>query len=185
MSMPEANNTIVTFQANDITRPACRCVLKGPMDIRPLTARYAVSPQIDPEDVPAIAAAGFTTLINNRPCSEIPPSHQADVMAQAAEAAGLKYVVLPIVHSSLGPDLAKAQAEACDASDGPVFAYCASGTRCTIVWAMAQAMGETMGQKVCETGTPDADIIVNAASAQGYDLTAMHGQLQALANAQS
>ncbi len=152
------------------------------MDIRPLTTRYAVSPQINPEDLPAIAAAGFKTVINNRPCSEIPPSHQTDVMAEAAAAAGLNYVVLPIVHSSLGPDLAKAQAQACESAEGPVLAYCASGTRCTIVWAMAQAMGETMGQAICETETPDADTIVNAAAAQGYDIGMLHGQLAALSN---
>lgn len=152
------------------------------MDIRPLTDRYAVSPQIDPEDLPAIAAAGFTTLINNRPCAEIPPSHQKDAIAAAAEAVGMEYVVLPIVHSALGPDLAKAQADACRDASGPVLAYCASGTRCTIVWAMAQAMGETMGQAVSETGAPDTDVIVNVAAAQGYDLGALHGQLKALTN---
>ena len=68
------------------------------MDIRPLTPDYAVSPQVDPEDFAAIAAAGYTTVINNRPCEEIPPSHQADVMRDAAEAAGLTFVVLPLTH---------------------------------------------------------------------------------------
>lgn len=155
------------------------------MDIRPLTDRYAVSPQINPEDVPAIAAAGFTTLINNRPCAEIPPSHQSDVMQKAAEAAGLAYVALPIVHSELGPDLAKAQAEACAAADGPVFAYCASGTRCTIVWAMGQAMGADMGRAVCADGEPDAETIIAAANAQGYDISMMQGQLAALASGDS
>ena len=151
------------------------------MDIRPLTDRYAVSPQIDPEDLPAIAAAGFTTLINNRPCEEIPPSHQKDVMAAAAEAAGLAYVVLPIVHSAINADLAKAQADACSAADGPVLAYCASGTRCTIVWAMAQAMGETLGQAVSDVSAPDVDAIVSTAANQGYDLGQMLAQLKALA----
>lgn len=152
------------------------------MDIRPLTDRYAVSPQINPEDLPAIAAAGFKTVINNRPCAEIPPSHQTDVMAAAAQAAGLNYVVLPIVHANLSPDLAKQQAQACDAAAGPVLAYCASGTRCTIVWAMAQAMGETMGRAVGEQNADIANSIVNTAAEQGYDLGAMHGQLTELAN---
>jgi len=155
-------------------------VLQGGMDIRPLTARYAVSPQIDPADVPTIAAAGYTTLINNRPCAEIPPSHQTDVMAEAAKAAGMTYVVLPIVHSELGPDLALAQAEACEAANGPVFAYCASGTRCTIVWAMGQALGKDMGQAVSDTSAPNPDEIVKVAGEQGYDISMMHSQLTAL-----
>lgn len=152
------------------------------MDIRPLTDRYAVSPQINPEDLPAIAAAGFKTVINNRPCAEIPPSHQKDVMADAAKAAGLDYIVIPIVHANLGPELAKEQAAACADAEGPILAYCASGTRCTIVWAMAQAMGDAMGRPVSENGTPDADMIVNTAAAQGYDIAMLHPQLTELAN---
>ena len=42
------------------------------MDPRTLTPRYTVSPQITPEDIPAIKEAGFTTVICNRPDQEIP-----------------------------------------------------------------------------------------------------------------
>ncbi|SLN60745.1 Beta-lactamase hydrolase-like protein [Pseudooctadecabacter jejudonensis] len=136
--------------------------------MRPLTDRYTVSPQIDPADVAAIAAAGYTTLINNRPCVEIPPSHQADVMEQAAKEAGLHYVVLPITHDTLGPDLAQAQRDIIDASNGPVFAYCASGTRCTIVWALGQA------------GDMAVDDIIATAQTQGYDLSMMRPHLSQL-----
>ena len=43
------------------------------MDIRPLTDTYAVSPQIDPQDMAAIRAAGYTTLIDNRPAPQKRP----------------------------------------------------------------------------------------------------------------
>jgi len=138
------------------------------MDIRQLTPNYAVSPQIDPEDLPAIAAAGFTTVINNRPCFEIPPSHQVDPMRQAAQAAGLEFVVLPVSHDTLSADLAAQQKAACAAASGPVLAYCASGTRCTIVWAMMTA------------GDVETDDIVTTAAAHGYDLSMMRAQLDAL-----
>lgn len=139
------------------------------MDIRRLTPDYAVSPQIDPDDMVALADAGFTTIINNRPCAEIPPSHQADVMETAAAAAGLKIVTLPVTHATLTPELAAQQRAICEASTGPVFAYCASGTRCTIVWAMMQA------------GSLDADTIVNTAAQHGYDLRGMRDHLNSLA----
>lgn len=139
------------------------------MDIRALTPAYAVSPQIDPEDLPAIAAAGYTTVINNRPCGEIPPSHQNEAMKIAAQAAGLAFVTLPVDHSTLNMDTVTAQRDACLASNGPVFAYCASGTRSTIVWALGQA------------GKMDTDDIVQTAAAHGYDLRHMRGQLDALA----
>jgi len=140
------------------------------MDIRQLTPAYAVSPQIDPTDLPAIAAAGFTTVINNRPCEEIPPSHRNDAMKAAADAAGLMFVTLPVNHSTLNMTTAQAQRDACDTASGPVLAYCASGTRSTIVWALGHA------------STMDAETIVTTAAAQGYDLRQFRGQLDALSN---
>ena len=68
------------------------------MDPRTLTPRYSVSPQISVEDIPAIAEAGFTAVICNRPDSEVPPSHQADAIGAAVRAAGLDFDVLPSTH---------------------------------------------------------------------------------------
>ena len=43
------------------------------MDLRQLTPDLAVTPQIQPEDLPALAEAGFRVLINTRPDSEVGP----------------------------------------------------------------------------------------------------------------
>lgn len=141
------------------------------MDIRSLTPAYAVAPQIEPDDFPAIAAAGFTTVIDNRPCEEVPPSHKAPVMQAQAEAAGLEFVVLPLTHATINPDTAAQQKAVLDAATGPVLAYCASGTRCTIIWAVGHA-----------NDMPAEDIIATA-RAQGYDIEAMRDQLNALGGA--
>lgn len=109
------------------------------MDIRQLTPRYSVSPQIAVEDVAEIAAAGFTTVICNRPDEEVPPSHQAAAIAAAAEAAGLTFKVLPITHQSMTPQTVATQSAIVTESNGPVLAYCASGTRCSVIWALAAA----------------------------------------------
>lgn len=135
------------------------------MDIRQITQAYAVSPQIDPEDMATLAAAGFTTVIDNRPDAEIPPSHHAHVMQTHAEAAGLAFVVLPVTHDTLNTTTVAAQNEAIAAATGPVLAYCASGTRCTIIWALGQA------------GSMPADEIVAAAANAGYDLSGLRPQL--------
>lgn len=139
------------------------------MDIRALTPAYAVAPQIEPDDFPAIAAAGYTTVINNRPCAEIPPSHRNDVMKAAALDAGLAFVTLPVTHMTLTPETVSAQRAAYEQSQGPVLAYCASGTRSTIVWALGQA------------GKMETDDIIKAAAEQGYDLSQMRGQFDRLA----
>lgn len=139
------------------------------MDIRQITPTYAVAPQIDPEDLPAIAAAGFKAIICNRPDAEVPPSHQADAMEAAARAAGLHFTRIPVTHQSLNMEMVAAQAAAMDASDGPVLAYCASGTRSSIVWSLSQA------------GKMATDDIIAATTAAGYALDGMRGQIDALA----
>ena len=140
------------------------------MDIRRLCESYAVSPQIDPEDIPAIKEAGFGTIICNRPDMEIPPSHHASVIRIAAEEAGLNFVEIPLTHQSMSVQLAKEQRAVIDQSDKPVFAYCASGTRCSIVWALGQAEDTT------------ADDILKATLTAGYDLGGMKQVLDSLHN---
>lgn len=135
------------------------------MDIRPLTPDFAVSPQIAPEDCAAIAEAGFGCIICNRPDMEVPPGLQAQAIEQAAKAAGLAFHVLPITHQSLTPDNIDKQAALISASETPVLAYCASGTRSTMVWALGMA-----GQM------PASDLIAAGAKA-GYDLSGLKAAL--------
>lgn len=128
------------------------------MDIRALTPTYAVSPQITPEDLAAIKAAGFVTVIDNRPDAEIPPAVQTAAMRAAVEAAGLAFVANPVIGGAITEQNVVAQRAAIEASSGPVFAYCASGNRSSVVWALAHA------GKV-----PAGDLIATAAQF-GYDL---------------
>ena len=99
------------------------------MDIRQLTPDFAAAPQLDPSDMPALAEAGFRTVINNRPDAEIPPEIRADVMRAAVEGAGMDYVEIPAETRSMSLDTVIAQGAAIASSSGPVLAYCASGTR--------------------------------------------------------
>jgi uncharacterized protein (TIGR01244 family) len=139
------------------------------MDIRQITPDYAVSPQIEPADMPAIKAAGFRTIICNRPDAEVPQELSAEVMRIAAEAAGLGFVVNPVTHQTLNMDMVAEQMAALTEAGGPVLAYCASGTRSSIVWSLGQA-----GQ------IPTDDIIAATAKA-GYDLAGLRPRLDALA----
>ena len=134
------------------------------MEIRPITPRYAVSPQIEPHDIVEIAAAGYTTILCNRPDGEIPAELQADVIRAATEAAGLTFKELPLTHDTIEAVVA-AQMQIVETAPGPVFAYCASGTRCTIVWALGQV------------GRMSAEDIVAAAQSAGYDLSSMASRL--------
>lgn len=136
------------------------------MDIRPITDTYAVSPQIDPTDLPAIAEAGFTSVLCNRPCAEVPHELAAEVMQIAVEAAGLTFVLNPVVHGALTQEIVDLQRETIENADGPVLAYCASGNRSTVVWGLGQA------------GNLSADDIIATAAKAGYDLSQFRGYLE-------
>lgn len=141
---------------------------KGPtMDIRKLTDAYAVSPQVTPEDFAAIRAAGFTTVIDNRPDGEIPPDWHTDIMRVAAEAAGLTFVANPVIGGAMTAENVRVQGEAIAASKGPVFAYCASGNRSSQVWALSQA------------GKRPADEMIGVAARFGYNLEPLRPMLEA------
>ena len=129
------------------------------MDIRQLTPRYYVAPQISCEDMEALRAAGITLILCNRPDAEVPPSHCADTIRAAAEAAGIAFAEQPLTHQSIVPELIMANKDKGAATEHVVLAYCASGTRSCIAWALGQA------------GDAPVEEIMQAARTAGYDLT--------------
>ncbi len=139
------------------------------MEIRQITPKYNVSPQIDVEDIPALKEAGITTVICNRPDGEVPPSHQAAAIEAAVTGAGLTFRPLPLTHQTMTPQNIAQQMAFIEASEGPVLAYCASGTRSSVVWALGQA------------GQQDTDAILKAVAAAGYDLEGLRPTLENLA----
>lgn len=148
----------------------CGARLKlGTMDIRQITPTYFVSPQLDPSDMPALAEAGIATIICNRPDGEVPPSHQADALEAAAVAAGLAFHRLPLTHQTMTPDNVARHIALVEAADGPAVAYCASGTRSTVVWCLGQA--KSLG----------VDAVLAAARAGGYDLENLRPTLEVAA----
>lgn len=136
------------------------------MTIRKITDTYFVSPQIEAADCAQIAALGIKTVICNRPDAEVPPSHQANTLRQAVEAAGMTFCELPITHQSLTPDNIARHRGFIDGNEGPALAYCASGTRSTIIWALGQA------------GEIPSDELIAAAASAGYDISNLAPALQ-------
>lgn len=137
------------------------------MDLRKISERYSVAPQLQPEEMQAAADAGFAAVICNRPDVEVPGALQAPVMRQAAEAAGLEFHYLPLTHQTFTQDLVQRQRAIMDAAEKPVLAYCASGTRSTIAWALGQA------------GSMPVDDILSATRDGGYDLSTIRPTLEA------
>ena len=103
------------------------------------TEHFATAPQISPQDMAAIAAHGFHTVINNRPDGEGGPDQpSSQTMAQAAQAAGLAYHYLPVISGQITPEQVAEFAALVNTAPGPVLAFCRSGARSTNIWHMGQ-----------------------------------------------
>ncbi|EGD04923.1 hypothetical protein B1M_09032, partial [Burkholderia sp. TJI49] len=109
------------------------------MSIHKLTDTLSVSPQIKAADLPALHAAGVRAIICNRPDGEGADQPTVAEIRAAAAPLGIEVHYLPVDTGKVTDDQA-AQFDALVASlDGPVLAYCRTGTRSATLWALAQA----------------------------------------------
>jgi uncharacterized protein (TIGR01244 family) len=125
-----------------------------------------VAGQVRAEEMAAIKDAGISMIVNNRPDHEEPGQPSAAEVEAAARAAGIDYRYVPVA-SGFSAGQVEAMGEALDAAQGPVLAFCRSGTRSTFLWALARS---TKGD------SPD-ELMSKAASA-GYDLSPIGAFLQ-------
>jgi len=138
--------------------------------IRQINESISVAPQIAVEQVAEIAAAGFKTIVNNRPDDEDAGQPSGDAIRAAAEAAGLKYVSIPVTHAGFSHPQIDAMTQTLTDSDGPVLAYCRSGTRSCNLWALAAAKAGR-----------NPNLLLAQAEDAGYDLRGIRPMLDALA----
>lgn len=139
------------------------------MEYKFLTSSHAVSPQIAPEDVPAIAEAGFSLVICNRPDAEVPADLQATALRAVVEAAGLEFIDNPVDGRAMTIQNVEIQKNHIDRDDRRALAYCASGTRSAVMWALASA------------GSLPTDEILATTAAAGYRIDGLRPQIEALA----
>ncbi|MEO7503861.1 MAG: TIGR01244 family sulfur transferase [Sphingomicrobium sp.] len=106
---------------------------------RQLDDNTLVNGQIAPADVAGLKALGVTMIINNRPDDEDAGQPASADIEAAAKAAGVEYRHVPIVRG-MGPSDVEAMREAMHAaSGGKLFAFCRSGNRSALAWAVAKS----------------------------------------------
>lgn len=137
---------------------------------RQLAEGVLASPQITVSDVALAAAQGVTLIVNNRPEGESDDQTPGATIERAARAAGLDYVAIPVTHAGFSEAQVRAMAAALEGAKGPVLAYCRSGTRSTLLWALAEA---SLGA--------DPDALAAAAADAGYDITPVRALVDMLA----
>ena len=138
---------------------------------RKIDDKTYASPQIELADVAEASALGIGMIINNRPEDESADQTPGAVIEAAAKAAGIAYVAIPVTHAGFSmPQVEAMEAALAASGDKPVLAYCRSGTRSTLLWALAQA----------RMGMP-TDAIAESAAGAGYDVGPIMPQLDFLA----
>ncbi|RMF14515.1 MAG: TIGR01244 family phosphatase [Alphaproteobacteria bacterium] len=136
------------------------------MILRELGDGVQVAGQIRAEDVSRLAEEGVRCLVCNRPDDEEPGQPPAAGIRTAAERAGIAFVHLPVAGL---PDLATARRvhSVIRGATGPTLAYCRTGTRSTMLWALG----------VVDAGEMTIREVLHRAAVAGYDLRALLPQL--------
>lgn len=129
------------------------------MTVKALSPNVSVSPQIVPADVATLVEAhGFRSLICNRPDGEEDGQPSWAEVAAAGLEAGLETAHIPVSGKDFRPETVAAFADALEAMPKPVLAYCRTGTRSTILWALSN------------NGSLTADERIRTGARAGYDL---------------
>ena len=107
--------------------------------IRPLDDKTLISGQIAPQDMPELRRHGVTMIVNNRPDGEDDGQPASAEIERAAGEAGIAYRHVPI-RRGIGPADVDAMQDAIrECGDGKMLAFCRSGNRSALAWAVARA----------------------------------------------
>lgn len=139
------------------------------MMLRELSPVVFASGQVQPEELALARDEGVTLVVNNRPDHESPDQPDGRIIAEQARALGMDYASIPVDHTGFSLDQVQALARLLGQAEGKVLLYCRSGTRSTLLWALAQA---NAGEPVAETAA--------AAERAGYSVEPVRSAMEAL-----
>lgn len=133
-------------------------------EFRRVTDQLSVSPQIGLDDLKRAADLGFKLVINNRPDGEDPAQPSSAQVEAAAKAAGLQYAYIPVRGGPTQDQVAE-ERSILENSEGPVLAFCRSGTRSIVTWSIGQAL----------SGVRSRSDLAALGREAGYDLSSVLG----------
>lgn len=139
------------------------------MIINQLSKDFSASAQISVAEVQDLAARGFTSIVCNRPDSEVSAGETSQDIQQAAAAAGLSFHHLPLTPGEVNLKYADTLRQILKDESGQVLGYCRTGGRAAGLWALTEADKVT------------ADQILNQCASCGYSLENMRPILEKLA----
>ena len=137
------------------------------METKELTPQLSVAAQIRASDLQTFAQQGFKTIINNRPDKEVQDQPLSADLAIEASRLGLVFIEVPVNASGVTDQNVLDFGKQLAAAVAPVLAFCRTGTRSTILWALHTAM------------TRDVEFVMDTAKRAGYDLSTCKARLEA------
>lgn len=130
-----------------------------------LSDRLAVTPQIDPADMQALADAGYRSIISNRPDGEDLGQPSWATIESAARDAGMDARHIPVTPGALTDDKVAEFDAALEELPTPIVGFCRTGMRSASLWALSNS------------GQHSPEELIAAAADAGYDLSALHDRL--------
>ena len=131
------------------------------MHIKPLDAQFSLADAVYPQDMAAVKAAGFRTLICHRQPGEADDHADAAPLAAAAGQAGLRWCEIPVTPGQYTDEALALFKQAVADLPPPYLVFCRSGRRAACMWALYQAG---------ETGSCRDDLLAKAQNAD-HDLS--------------
>jgi sulfide:quinone oxidoreductase len=128
------------------------------MDLKKITEKTAVSPQITPQDIAAIKEAGFRAIICNRPDGEGADQPSFEEIEATAKKVGLEAAYVPVTSGKVRDEDVESFGAALKDLPRPVLAYCRTGTRSATLWSFHESKKRPMHE------------ILAATKAAGYDM---------------
>ena len=136
------------------------------MNLKPLSPDFSVTPQIEATEVAELAMRGFKSIIGNRPEGEAPDQPSWPSLVAEAEQHGMSVRQIPVVPGLIGPDDVRLFAAALRDLPTPIAAFCRTGTRSAMLWALANPEGLSVDERIAR------------AAAQGYDIGPLRERME-------
>ena len=136
------------------------------MNIKPLSPCLSAMPQIEAAEVADLAARGFKSIIGNRPEGETPDQPAWSSLVAEAERHGMSTRQIPVVPGQISPEDVERFAEALCDLPTLIAAFCRTGTRSAMLWALANPEGLNVDERIA------------LAAAQGYDLAPLRDRME-------
>ena len=138
------------------------------MKFAKINNELTVSDQITIEDLKEIQAQGYKTIFCNRPDQESEGQLTFSTIEKEAQNLGIKAIHQPVIGGQISDNDIAQFGSYFELAQKPIFAYCRTGTRCSMLWALSHVK------------TLPIDEILSKAQIAGYDLSPIKDRLNLL-----